>query len=66
MAELEVILTHLPDMVLEQFQDEAHPSTFYLMQANVLQPFPTNFKHPQWFSDTTWVGPNDLKEWFHQ
>jgi hypothetical protein len=41
-------------MVLEQFQDEAHPSTFYLMQANVLQLFPTNFttKHPQWFSDT--------------
>ncbi|KAJ7346148.1 hypothetical protein DFH08DRAFT_809984 [Mycena albidolilacea] len=65
MAELEVILTCLPNTVLEQFWDEAHSSTFHSMQTNVLQPFPTNFttKHPQSLSDTAWVDPDDLKEW---
>ncbi|KAJ6622395.1 hypothetical protein B0H10DRAFT_2013793 [Mycena sp. CBHHK59/15] len=50
MAELEALLTRLPDTVLEQFRDES---------------FPTNFrtKHPQLFSDTAWVDLDDLKEW---
>ncbi|KAJ7323589.1 hypothetical protein DFH08DRAFT_817626 [Mycena albidolilacea] len=48
-AELEVLLTHLPDTVLEQFQDEAHPLTFHSMQADVQQSLPANLrtKHPQ-------------------
>ncbi|KAJ7846694.1 hypothetical protein B0H14DRAFT_2583954 [Mycena olivaceomarginata] len=68
MVELEAILMRLPDTVLEHFRDEAHPSTFHSMQANVLELFLTNFttKHPQSFSDTAWVNLDDLKEWLCQ
>ena len=38
------------------------------MQAENLQSFPTNFrtKHPQLFSDTSWVDLDDLKEWLRR
>jgi hypothetical protein len=68
MAELAALLTRLPDTVLEQFCDAAHPLTFHSMPADVPQSFTANFrtKNAQLFSNTAWVDLDDLQTWLCQ
>jgi hypothetical protein len=68
MAKLAVLLTRLPDTVLEHFCDVARPLTFNSMQADFPESFTANFRteNAQLFSDAAWVVLDDLQAWLRQ